>query len=488
MAITDISQSALGALRSVGAYVSDLATPTVRLGVTGLARSGKTIFITALVRNLIAGGRLSFFGPAAERRIVRAYLEPQPDDDVPRFAYEDHLASLAGEPPAWPESTRRVSELRVTIEYHSRSLIKRRLGLNKLHVDIVDYPGEWLIDLPMLDQTFAAWSEQAMAQVRDPRRAAVAAPFLAFLARFRSEEREDEQVAIEGAEIYTRYLHDARAASPADLTLGPGRFTMPGDHAGSPLLTFFPLDPSPDGTSRRGTLGAMMERRYEAYRSRLVQPFFREHFARLDRQIVLVDVLGAIVAGPGAMRDLEASLTSVLKSFRPGSSGWLAAILPRRIDRILFAATKADHIHHTSHDRLEAALGALTRRAGERATFQGAEIKALALAALQSTREADVLAGGEALACIVGIPMTGERVGETVFDGKTAHRVYPGEVPADVARLAELPADAISEDALTLVRFQPARVAPDGPGGERATWPHIRLDRGLDFLLGDRLA
>src|SRR5690606_4440040 len=97
--ISDLSETALGALGRVGAYVSDLATPTVRLGVTGLARSGKTIFITAFVRNLIAGGRLPFFGPAAERRILRAYLEPQPDDDVPRFAYEEHLACLAADPP-----------------------------------------------------------------------------------------------------------------------------------------------------------------------------------------------------------------------------------------------------------------------------------------------------------------------------------------------------------------------------------------------------
>ena len=89
----------------------------MRLGVTGLARSGKTVFITALVRNLVAGGRLPYFAAMAEGRIARAYLEPQPDDRVPRFAYEEHLAELAADPPQWPESTRRISQLRVTIEY-----------------------------------------------------------------------------------------------------------------------------------------------------------------------------------------------------------------------------------------------------------------------------------------------------------------------------------------------------------------------------------
>ena len=43
----------------------------------------------------------------------------------------------------------------------------------------------------------------------------------------------------------------------------------------------------------------MMARRYEAYRSLVVRPFFRDHFARLDRQIVLVDMLGALNSGPG---------------------------------------------------------------------------------------------------------------------------------------------------------------------------------------------
>ncbi len=45
----------------------------------------------------------------------------------------------------------------------------------------------------------------------------------------------------------------------------------------------------------------MMERRYEAYKTHVVKPFFREHFARIDRQIVLVDALTAINRGPEAV-------------------------------------------------------------------------------------------------------------------------------------------------------------------------------------------
>src|SRR5262245_48057517 len=59
--LSDLTDTAAVALREAGGRLSDLMTPTVRLGVTGLARAGKTVFITALVRSLVEGGRLPFF-------------------------------------------------------------------------------------------------------------------------------------------------------------------------------------------------------------------------------------------------------------------------------------------------------------------------------------------------------------------------------------------------------------------------------------------
>jgi hypothetical protein len=112
-------------LRSVGSTLKDAFTPKLRLGVTGLSRAGKTVFITAMVRNLLAGGRLPFFSPEAEGRLRDAILEPQPDDTVPRFDYEAHLAALGRDPPEWPDSTRRISELRLTLTYKPTDLLRR---------------------------------------------------------------------------------------------------------------------------------------------------------------------------------------------------------------------------------------------------------------------------------------------------------------------------------------------------------------------------
>jgi uncharacterized protein len=37
-------------------------------------------------------------------------------------------------------------------------------------------------------------------------------------------------------------------------------------------------------------------------------------------------------------------------------------------------------------------------------------------------------------------------------------------------------------------RFRPPRLKPLTPAGEMPALPHIRLDRAMDFLLGDWLA
>ncbi len=113
----------------------------------------------------------------------------------------------------------------------------------------------------------------------------------------------------------------------------PGRFLMPGDLAGSPALTFAPLDGLTPAPFAAGSLAAMMERRYEAYKTHVAQPFFRDHFSRLDRQIVLVDVLSALDAGPGAVADLETVLHDVLIAFRAGRNSLFDALLRRASTR-----------------------------------------------------------------------------------------------------------------------------------------------------------
>src|SRR6185312_29243 len=178
------------------------------------------------------------------------------------------------------------------------------------------------------------WSNRALADARQHHRAPAAKVWLDHVGALSPDAPADERIALAGATLFTRYLHEARTPDPALTAPGPGRFLLPGDAAGSPLLTFFPLPPASDADYAAGTLGSMLARRFESYKTYMVKPFFRDHFARLDRQIVLMDALTAVNSGPEAVEDLQRTLESVLECFKPGAHSWLSSILTRRLDRV----------------------------------------------------------------------------------------------------------------------------------------------------------
>ncbi|MCL4069476.1 YcjX family protein [Pseudomonas sp. GX19020] len=475
MALFGITDGIARGIDQTQAGISGLLfEPVLRLGVTGLSRAGKTVFITSLIANLLHRGRMLQLSAARDGRIETVHLQPQPDLTLPRFDYETHLAALTGDDPRWPASTRSISELRLSFRTRPSGWFAGFRGPQILHLDIVDYPGEWLLDLALMEKTFATWSEDTLALVakRAPR-LPEARDFLA-LAR-----AEDGALALDEARLqllaagFTRYLTAARAAGWSDCT--PGRFLLPGDLAGSPVLTFAPIpEPSEAG---RGSLWREMVRRFEGYKAKVVTPFFRDHFSRVDRQIVLMDVLGALHQGPQAVEDLRKVMAEVLTAFRVGRASWLSSLIgARRVAKILFAATRADHLHHEQHPALTAITEALVADAKGRAEFAGAEVAALSLASLRATVEETVERGG--------VPLPAVR-GRLLTSGKQAV-MYPGALPADPARILS-PAREGAADWLDaefgMMEFAPARLSlkpGDGP-------PHIRLDRAVEFLIGDRL-
>jgi predicted YcjX-like family ATPase len=485
LSFTTITDETRLALANLADRATGLVNPSVRLGVTGLARAGKTVFIVALIHNLVHGGRLPLFRAWSGGRISDARLQPQPDDTVPRFDYERHVRDLVEER-IWPESTRQIAELRLAIEYESATFLGRNFGSGRLNLDIVDYPGEWLLDLALIDKSYAAWSREAVGFARSPAHYALAARFLSRLSESHADAPASEATARELAALFTDYLRDLRADGNRIATQPPGRFLMPGDLEGSPALTFAPLVIEGDDLGESGSLARMMARRYEAYKSAIVRPFFRDHFARLDRQIVLVDALQALNGGRDAVADLESALADALSAFRVGSTNWLSGLVTRRIDRLLFAATKADHLHHEDHDRLEAILARMVARAAERARFAGTKVDVLALASVRATREGSVTRGNERLATIIGTPMPGETVDGKTFDGETETAIFPGDLPADPESIFKRNG-AGPDLPLRFVRFRPPRLERSAEG-LTLSLPHIRLDRALEFLLGDRLA
>ncbi len=214
--LTDLFSEARNSAASVAEAMS--RGRGLRLGVTGLSRAGKTVFITALAQQLTtlahvaAEGRknpLPVFRVAAERRLISGRLEPQPDDNVARFAFEDHVAALTGSDRHWPQSTRQISELRLRLEFDRRTGF--RPGLSSFIIDIVDYPGEWLLDLPLMEKSYAEWSRETFAASASAARAPLAAEWRGFSAGLDPDGPEDETIARQAAELFTAYLRAARS-------------------------------------------------------------------------------------------------------------------------------------------------------------------------------------------------------------------------------------------------------------------------------------
>jgi len=469
--IADITDSIARVIDDTQSGAKELFEPVLRIGVTGLSRAGKTVFITSLIANLLDRSRMPAL--AANPLITAAFLQPQPDDTIPRFAYEQHLQALAADAPHWPESTSSISQLRLSLRTRPTGLLRGLKGDKTLHIDIVDYPGEWLLDLPLMKQSYAEWSAQAMQQARAPSRADLAEGWLARLKSSNPSAALDEPEAQALAKAFTAYLQAARKAGFSNCA--PGRFLLPGDLLGSPALTFAPL-PRPEKV-RSKTLYGAFERRFEAYKKQIVKPFFRDHFAKIDRQIVLVDALGAIHNGPEAVEDLRRALSEILTSFRPGKNHFLSMITGRKVEKILFAATKADHIHHSQHPQLSGFLEALLADAKDAANWKGAATQALSLAALRATVEQSTKHEGEMLDLVRG----------TLIENGKDVALHPGDLPADPARLltpAKQGAAVWPDDfSYNLPSFAPPKPAKSAPHG----LAHIRMDKAAEFLLGDKL-
>jgi len=134
----------------------------------------------------------------------------------------------------------------------------------------------------------------------------------------------------------------------------------------------------------------------------------------------------------------------------------------------------------------------MVQEAVSRAGSTGATTDAVAIAAIRATREAEVKRSRDRLPAIIGTPMAGETSGSETFDGSTEIATFPGDLPDNVDALFGTDADfrglssiAPDEADFRFLRFRPP-VLETTASGEPAL-AHIRLDRALQFLIGDRL-
>ncbi|WP_241607549.1 YcjX family protein [Rosenbergiella australiborealis] len=442
------------------------------LAVTGLSRSGKTAFITSLVNQLLSvnhGARLPLFTPVREGRVLGVKRILQRDLATPSFTYDHGIAQLYGDPANWPTPTQGVSKIELVIRYRTQhSLLRYIKQTSSLHIEIIDYPGEWLLDLPMLAQDYVEWSEQ-MRGLLVGRRAEWAASWQSACADLDPNGTANELLLTELAQRWTDFLHRCKAEGYHFIQ--PGRFVLPGEMAGAPALQFFPwpfeeIPAQQDQRLEKTSTYSVLKQRYDFYCQHIIKKFYKDYFIKFDRQIVLVDCLQPLNSGPDAFNDMRLALTQLMQSFHYGQRSLLRRLFSPVIDKLLFAATKADHVTSDQHTNMVALLRQITQAAWQHAAFEGVNIECLALSAIQATRPGKIEHHQQ---------ITPALQGRRLPDYQPV-LLYPGEVPA------QLPTASFwQQQGFQFENFTPLAMEADKP------LPHLRMDNALEFLLGDKL-
>ena len=450
---------------------------SVSLAVTGLSRAGKTVFITSLVHNLLSARhqphRMPLLKIVGDGRLVAARIASVTTSRLPRFPYEQNIERMAATPADWPARTTDISEIEVDIRYLPAGLLgfllaKVGSGVATLKLKIIDYPGEWLLDLPLLDQDYAEWSRETLQLCRRGLRAEISRDFLAYLSHHPYQAAASEDDAKSAHELYSLYLKTARDKHGLSF-LQPAQFLDPRSTENRSMW-FAPLD-IPEGVARspEGSLAALMERRFEAYKIDVVLPFYEQYFRRFSRQVVLVDILGALLAGREVFEDTRRALDALLMSFRYGHTGILGRLMRNvRIEKVLFAATKADHVPEVQRDHLAALLRSMVALPALDVTSNNAEIDVAALASVISTEEDTEEINGHRVQVVVGKPVGSE----------TRAKFFVGNVPARAPR-----PEVWGKPFLNIPIFEPPMIDVSPIDGIA----HINLDLALEYLIGDQL-
>jgi predicted YcjX-like family ATPase len=340
---------------------------TLRVAVTGLSRSGKTVFLVSLISNLLAMGRNGPDGrhntlPELAKilraddgtsRLLSVEIEPTGTQAIPRFPYEAYRDGITdGSAPTWPPFTDRPAFITLRLRLAPKSKFERfrstLLGAQEVRLELLDYPGEWLVDLPLLEQSYEVWSAETIGLLHRAERNSFAGPFLQFLAALNRGAVADEKLATHGFSLYRQVLKQCREEAGLRW-LQPGRFLMPGPWGEVPMMHFFPWSGAPEPP--RGSLGALLRDRFDAYKKDISETFFKPYFSSFDRQIVLVDLLGAIWAGKAAFDDTQHAVSAIGSTYRRLLEG---GVLSRhKITHVAFAATKSDHVDDLQRNNLK---------------------------------------------------------------------------------------------------------------------------------------
>ena len=444
------------------------------LGITGLSQSGKSTFITSLINQLLHHDTASLpgFSPVLSERLIGVKVHPLEDDSLAHFPYEEAYERITSPKPQWPQSTVNTSGclLELKLKKSGSQINPLSRESHSLYLEIRDYPGEWLLDLPLRDMSYSRWCSQCSAQYTQSPRKEILGSLLEELQQIDPLAEADSDVLERLHSDYLAFLKQCKYGDKSLSLIQPGRFLIPGDIHDTDVLLFIPLLKVASYTEGQLQSAAensyfkLCEKRYKRYIKELIDPFYKQFFHRIDRQLVIVDVVNALNAGPAYVDDMRQAVSNITDSFVYGKQSRVFQLFNPKIDKVVFVASKIDQVLSEDHESVRQLLGQLIRQAYKSAQHEGVVPECEAAAAVRSSRE--VKHEGER--GITGADSKGEPIGYM-------HPTIPPRIPE-------------GDEWQAFVDWKIPTLSP--PRGLSSTnsdsIPHIRMDTVLNILIGDK--
>jgi len=434
------------------------------IGVTGFSGSGKSTFITSLVHQLRYSNEavLGGFLPARDQKIVDVKLLPL--DNIPLFDYEAGITALASNPPMWPKSTTKLSGCVVEIRYKRESILKSVLSeTTSLKVEIRDYPGEWLLDIPLLDHDYLSWCQDTAQLFKTDERKQLIGPLLNTLQSLTPFDRLSENEITQLCQHYSDFL---KASKDHGLTLiQPGHMLLPAED--DDFLPFVPLlglnhyDRDSLEQASDNSIYKVMERRYQAYLDTVVKPFHHDFFKGVDRQLVLIDTLKALSGGQQNFDDMMIAFSRIIDSYKVGTRNIINTLLSPKVERIIFLSSKPDRVLMNQHENLRQFTDSIIKRVCKQSTRNTIDIETEIACSVRCTQDND--------SYLTAVLSSGQK-------GELRHPTIPETIPTTPEQWSMF-------DNWQPPELQPPFIADLKYG---ARLPCIRMDKVLKDLIGDK--
>ena len=359
----------------------------VCIGITGLSRSGKTTLITSLLYQLLnyENAALAAFSPVVQGRVLGAKLGALNKTDT-LFPFYEGIDQLAGVSPQWPQPTRHETScmLELRLKPKDKLVRLREKSFERIHVEIRDYPGEWLMDIPMMGMSFQQWCHYWYRLLNEPGRKTLAASFLERVERINPRDSLSETTLNTIYAGYRQLMLDCREKAGFTL-VQPGQLCFDNDE-NKEIAPFFPLvnleamDANAIDQAVPDSAIKVLKQRYDHYVENNVKSFVERCLKGIDRQLVLIDVVGALSQGSDAFQDVQQALVQILQTFSYGKNNLLSRLFKPKVEKLFIASTKVDQVLPGQHDSVRQLTSALVKEAYRRAIFCNIPVNCEAIA------------------------------------------------------------------------------------------------------------